>query len=94
MDELFADPDPERAQRAMQAMLGMGSSISPHCAGRPTAPRRPDRPASSRTSALAGLCQHIPPAILADLLGLSESNTARWARLSGGEWARYAAQRA
>jgi predicted 3-demethylubiquinone-9 3-methyltransferase (glyoxalase superfamily) len=23
MDELFADPDPERAQRAMQAMLGM-----------------------------------------------------------------------
>ncbi len=24
MDEVFADPDPERAQRAMQAMLGMG----------------------------------------------------------------------
>ena len=24
MEELFADPDPERAQRAMQAMLGMG----------------------------------------------------------------------
>ncbi len=24
MDELFADPDPARAQRAMQAMLGMG----------------------------------------------------------------------
>ena len=23
MDELFADPDPERAERAMQAMLGM-----------------------------------------------------------------------
>jgi predicted 3-demethylubiquinone-9 3-methyltransferase (glyoxalase superfamily) len=23
MDELFADPDPQRAQRAMQAMLGM-----------------------------------------------------------------------
>jgi predicted 3-demethylubiquinone-9 3-methyltransferase (glyoxalase superfamily) len=23
MDELFADPDPERARRAMQAMLGM-----------------------------------------------------------------------
>jgi predicted 3-demethylubiquinone-9 3-methyltransferase (glyoxalase superfamily) len=23
MEELFADPDPERAQRAMQAMLGM-----------------------------------------------------------------------
>ena len=24
MEELFADPDPERAHRAMQAMLGMG----------------------------------------------------------------------
>ncbi|MDP9240883.1 MAG: VOC family protein [Actinomycetota bacterium] len=24
MDEIFADPDPTRAQRAMQAMLGMG----------------------------------------------------------------------
>jgi predicted 3-demethylubiquinone-9 3-methyltransferase (glyoxalase superfamily) len=24
MEELFGDPDPERAQRAMQAMLGMG----------------------------------------------------------------------
>jgi predicted 3-demethylubiquinone-9 3-methyltransferase (glyoxalase superfamily) len=24
MEELFTDPDPERAQRAMQAMLGMG----------------------------------------------------------------------
>jgi hypothetical protein len=23
MEELFADPDPERAERAMQAMLGM-----------------------------------------------------------------------
>ncbi|CAA9502210.1 MAG: 3-demethylubiquinone-9 3-methyltransferase [uncultured Solirubrobacteraceae bacterium] len=23
MGEIFADPDPERAQRAMQAMLGM-----------------------------------------------------------------------
>jgi predicted 3-demethylubiquinone-9 3-methyltransferase (glyoxalase superfamily) len=24
MDELFADPDPKRAERAMRAMLGMG----------------------------------------------------------------------
>jgi predicted 3-demethylubiquinone-9 3-methyltransferase (glyoxalase superfamily) len=24
MEELFTDPDPERAQRAMKAMLGMG----------------------------------------------------------------------
>ncbi len=24
MEELFADPDPQRAQRAMQALLGMG----------------------------------------------------------------------
>lgn len=50
---------------------------------------RPDR-----TAALVDLCQHVPPAILADLLGISEHNAARWARLSGGEWARYAAARA
>jgi hypothetical protein len=49
---------------------------------------RPDR-----TGALAELCQRVPPAILADLLGISEHNAARWAKLSGGEWARYAAGR-
>jgi len=42
MDELFADPDPTRAERAMTAMLGMASSTSPRCAARPTAaPRDP-----------------------------------------------------
>lgn len=49
---------------------------------------RPDR-----TAALVDLCQQVPPAILADLLGISEHNAARWAKLSGGEWARYAAGR-
>lgn len=49
---------------------------------------RPDR-----TGALIDLCQHVPPAILADMLGISEHNAARWAKLSGGEWARYAAER-
>ena len=49
---------------------------------------RPDR-----TAGLIDLCQHVPPAILADLLGISEHNAARWAKLSGGEWARYAAER-
>lgn len=50
---------------------------------------RPDR-----TAALVDLCQHVPPALLADLLGISEHNAARWAKLSGGEWARYAGTRA
>lgn len=49
---------------------------------------RPDR-----TAALVDLCQYVPPAVLADLLGISEHNAARWAKLSGGEWARYAAAR-
>ena len=49
---------------------------------------RPDR-----TGALIELCQRVPPAILADMLGISEHNAARWAKLSGGEWARYAAER-
>jgi integrase len=50
---------------------------------------RPDR-----TATLVDLCQHVPPAILADLLGISEHNAAYWTKLSGGEWARYAANRA
>ena len=49
---------------------------------------RPDR-----TGALIELCQRVPPAILADMLGISEHNAARWAKLSGGEMARYAAER-
>jgi hypothetical protein len=49
---------------------------------------RPDR-----TATLVDLCQRVPPAILADLLGISEHNAAYWTKLSGGEWARYAAER-
>jgi hypothetical protein len=48
---------------------------------------------ADRTAVLVDLCQQVPPAILADLLGISEHNAARWAKLSGGEWARYAAAR-
>ena len=48
---------------------------------------------ADRSAALVDLCQHVPPAILGDLLGISEEKAARWVKLSGGEWARYAATR-
>jgi hypothetical protein len=48
----------------------------------------------ARAGALLTLARELPPAILADLLGISESRAAGWAKLAGGEWARYAAQRA
>jgi hypothetical protein len=38
-----------------------------------------------RTSALADPCQHVPPALLADLIGICERSAARWVKLSGGE---------
>jgi hypothetical protein len=48
----------------------------------------------ARAGALLRLARELPPAILADLLGISESRAARWAKLAGGEWVRYAAHRA
>jgi hypothetical protein len=47
----------------------------------------------ARAGALLALARELPPAILADLLGISESRAARWAKLAGGDWARYAAHR-
>ena len=38
------------------------------------------------------MAQTLPPAILADLLGISESRAADWTRAATGDWARYAAQ--
>jgi hypothetical protein len=37
------------------------------------------------------LAQTLPPAILADLLGISEGRAADWTRIATGDWARYAA---
>ena len=45
----------------------------------------------ARTGALASLAAQMPPAILADLLGLSESSAAHWCALAGGDWTSYAA---
>lgn len=44
-----------------------------------------------RAAALMHLAQTLPPAILADLLGISESRAADWSRAATGDWARYAA---
>ena len=47
---------------------------------------------SGRTSAIMSLAAALPPTILAELLGISESGASKWYTLAGGEWARYAAQ--
>lgn len=46
---------------------------------------------AGRAAALLHLAQTLPPAILADLLGISESRAADWTRAATGDWARYAA---
>jgi len=43
-----------------------------------------------RTGALMSLAVSLPPAILADLLGISEGCAANWSQLTGADWARYA----
>jgi hypothetical protein len=49
------------------------------------------RTLGGRTSAIMTLAAALPPTILAELLGLSESGASKWYQLAGGEWNRYAA---
>ena len=46
---------------------------------------------AARTGALMALAATLPPALLADLLGISEGNAAAWSQLAGGDFAAYAA---
>ncbi len=48
---------------------------------------------AARTGALLNLATTLPPAILADLLGLTEGNAANWSQLAASDWAAYAAHR-
>ena len=45
-----------------------------------------------RTSAIGSLAAALPPTILAELLGISDTSASKWYRLAGGEWNRYAAR--
>lgn len=49
--------------------------------------------AKLRTDVLLELAADIPPAILADLIGLYPTTAARWTHAAGGDWAVYAAER-
>lgn len=46
-----------------------------------------------RTDILLDLAADIPPAILADLIGLYPTTAARWTHAAGGDWASYVADR-
>lgn len=48
------------------------------------------RPLQARTGAIIALAGALPPSILADLLGISQSSASKWYSLAGGEWTRYA----
>jgi hypothetical protein len=47
-----------------------------------------------RHAALIQLGAEIPPAILADVLGIHVTTAVAWTRLAGGDWTGYAASRA
>jgi hypothetical protein len=49
-------------------------------------------PLAARTGALIALAGALPPSILAELLGISETTASKWYRLTGGEYNRYSAQ--
>lgn len=47
----------------------------------------------ARSTALLNLAREVPPAILADLLGINPTTAERWRQLAGGDWSTYAAIR-
>jgi hypothetical protein len=49
------------------------------------------RPLEGRTAALLTLAAALPPPLLAEMLGISETSAGKWYRLAGGEWSRYPA---
>jgi site-specific recombinase XerC len=49
-------------------------------------------PLPGRTGAVIALAGALPPTILAELLGISETTASKWYGLAGGEYNRYAAQ--
>lgn len=49
---------------------------------------------ASRTSVLLDLAGELPPAIIADLIGLYPNTAARWVQAARGDWAAYAAAKA
>jgi predicted 3-demethylubiquinone-9 3-methyltransferase (glyoxalase superfamily) len=66
MDELFSDPDPQRAERAMKAMLGMSKLDIASLRDAADGSRRPDSQATGRLTAASQepLLQrdgHVPP---------------------------------
>ena len=48
-------------------------------------------PRLARTTALSELALELPPAVLAELVGIAPGTAARWATITGGDWASYAA---
>jgi hypothetical protein len=49
------------------------------------------KPLQGRTGAVITLAAALPPTLLAEMLGISETSASKWYRLAAGEWNRYAA---
>ena len=52
------------------------------------------QPAAARKAAMFQLAAEMPSPVLAELLGRSHANAARWAAMAGHDWSQYTAQRA
>lgn len=51
------------------------------------------QPRRARAAAIGQLVAELPPALIAQSIGLSPATAARWARISGGNWMSYAVSR-
>ncbi|WP_202863561.1 hypothetical protein [Ornithinimicrobium avium] len=52
------------------------------------------KPYQNRKAALFQLAGDVPAPVLAELIGITESNAASWAKLAGRDWTSYIAERA
>jgi hypothetical protein len=52
------------------------------------------RTLGGRTAAIQTLAAPLPPTILAEMLGISETSASKWHPLAGGEWNRFPAEAA
>jgi len=87
IEQTLADVD-QTASDADQGAADSDQSASERDEALARTASPPSPPAPARSQAWP---RRRPPAILADLLGLSESSAAHWCALAGGDWNSYAA---
>jgi hypothetical protein len=98
---LVEQRDHAASRWAVTTITGADRPLFPGLHGRPAHPealrtklkKHGIRPRAGRNTALASLAADLPPAVLADLLGIGITTATRWASHARRDWAPYLAER-